>query len=63
MLNFTLQVLGVKPEDITLLMTDDLFHKIAKQVLLEDEEKKAGCQYYLQEKHDDIQLLYKVWSE
>jgi predicted transcriptional regulator len=23
--NFTLQVLGVKPEDITLLVTDDLF--------------------------------------
>ena len=30
--NFLLQILGVKPEDMTLLMTEDLFYQIVKQV-------------------------------
>jgi hypothetical protein len=42
MLNFALEVLGVKPEDITLLVTEDIFFQIVKQVPLDNKEKKAG---------------------
>jgi len=32
MLNFALVFLGVKPEDITLMTSEDLFNKVVKQV-------------------------------
>ena len=47
MLNFVLQILGVKPRDITLMVTEDLFYQVVKQVPIEGKEKKAGHQYYL----------------
>ena len=58
MLNFGYQVLGIKPEDITILATENLFWKIVKQVALEGEEKMPGFQYYLDE-YSDAEL--KRW--
>ena len=47
MLNFGLQILGVKPEDMILLVTEDLFYQIVKQVATQRNQMKVGRQYYL----------------
>jgi hypothetical protein len=52
MLDFGLQVLGVKPEDTTLLVTEDLFYKIVKQVSVKGKKKKKGYLYHLQDFSD-----------
>ena len=36
---FALQILGVKPEDMTLLVTEDLFYQIVKQVAIQGKQK------------------------
>jgi hypothetical protein len=60
MLDFGLQVLGAKPEDTTLLVTEDLFYKIVKQVSVKGEKKKKGHRYHLQY-YSDAKL--KEWME
>jgi hypothetical protein len=52
MLDFGLQVLGAKPEDTTLLVTEDFFYEIVKQVSVKGKEKKKGYLYHLQDFSD-----------
>ena len=51
-LNFAIQVLGVKPENATVLATQDLFNKIVKHVALQGEVKMPELDYYLKEFSD-----------
>jgi hypothetical protein len=52
MLDFGLQVLGAKPEDTTLLVTEDFFYKIVKQVSVKGKENNKGYLYHLQDFSD-----------
>ena len=52
MLDFGLQVLGAKPEDTTLLVTEDFFYEIVKQVSVKGKEKNKGYLYHLQDFSD-----------
>ena len=53
MLNFSLEDLGVKPKNVILFVTEDLFYSFVKHAPLKGKEKKAGFQYYL-EAEDDV---------
>jgi hypothetical protein len=57
-LDFCIEIMGVKPEDCKLLVAKDLFASVVKQVLLEGEQQKAGCQYF-HDANDDVQR--KTW--
>jgi hypothetical protein len=51
-LNFCIEILGVKPKDCKLLISEDLFVSVVKHVLLEGEEKIPGWQYFHEAKDD-----------
>jgi hypothetical protein len=52
MLDFAVEDLGVRPKNVTLLVTEELFYKFVKHIPLKSKEKKAGIQYYLEAKND-----------
>ena len=53
MLDFSLEDLGVKPENVTLLVTEDLFGQFVKQIPLKGKGDKASLQYYLEARDDE----------
>ena len=38
-LNFSIEILGVKPEDVEILGTEDFFNQVVKHIALYDEKK------------------------
>ncbi len=53
MLNFLVEVMGVKPKDVRLLVTNDVFSQFVKHISVESECKKTGIQYFLEAKDDE----------
>ncbi len=52
MLDFALEDLGVKPKNVILLVTEELFYKFVKHIPLKGKDKKADFQYYLEASND-----------
>jgi hypothetical protein len=52
MLDFAVEDLGVRPKNVTLLVTEELFYKFVKHIPLKGKDKKAGIQYYLEAEND-----------
>ena len=61
MLDFSLEDLGVKPENVTLLVTEDLFGQFVKQIPLKGKGDKASLQYYLEARDDEERKEWISW--